>query len=98
MYSIEALEVNNDALIQYFLILSLSIVNCSKKKKKMRNSMEHKNSQDHLSDNRYWRDENKPEEIISIHSRRTNDGKELLVRGLSMRFSVPASSVAAVRT
>lgn len=87
-------------LIQYFLILSLSTVNCGKKKekKKMRNSMKHKNPQDHLSDNWYSRDENKPEEIISVHSRRTNDGKELLVRGLSMRFSVPASSVAVVRT
>lgn len=59
--------------------------------------MECKNSRAYLPDNRYSRDENKSEEIISIHSRRTG-GKELLVRGLSMRFSEPTSSVAAVRT
>lgn len=55
--------------------------------------IEYKNFNEYFLYNQY------SHEIINVHSReRRNDEEELLVRGLSMKFSEPTSSIAAVRT
>lgn len=79
--------IQHFGLIPFQKILAVWIEKCK--------MIEYKNFNEYFLYNQYSHDT----EIINVHSReRRNDEEELLVRGLSMKFSEPTSSIAAVRT